>query len=151
LFLYLDLKQLKNIIFCLCLCLLRSVLRDHNNHHLRDLTQLGYYLKDSEVLRSDDAVENGWILNAGITVAENATLYVNSTDSSWLKIIADEETAYPVHVSGSLKIDSVRISSWNPITGHPGVKSPDKQYHVIYIQKILIHFITYYMYSGYGI
>ncbi|MPZ07798.1 MAG: hypothetical protein GEU26_15530, partial [Nitrososphaeraceae archaeon] len=33
--------------------------------------------------------DNVWQLNAGITVAENATLYINSTDTSWLKILAD--------------------------------------------------------------
>ena len=32
---------------------------------------------------------------AGITIAENATLYINSSDTSWLKVIADGETAYP--------------------------------------------------------
>jgi parallel beta-helix repeat protein len=57
-------------------------------------------------------------LNAGITIEENATLYVNSSDTSWLKIIADGETAYPIHVFGSLKIDSVRISSWDPNTNN---------------------------------
>ena len=29
----------------------------------------------------------GWILNAGITVARNATLVIDSTDTSWLKIV----------------------------------------------------------------
>ena len=58
------------------------------------------------------------VLNAGITIAENAILYINSSDTSWLKILADEETAYPIYVSGSLKIDSVRISSWNPNTNN---------------------------------
>ena len=57
-----------------------------------------------------------WLLNAGIIIEQDATLYINSTDTSWLKINADRETAYPILVSGSLKIDSVKISSWNPNT-----------------------------------
>src|ERR671918_3138870 len=61
---------------------------------------------------------NVWQLNAGITVAQNATLYINSSDTSWLKILADGETAYPILVSGSLKIDSAKITSWNPNTNN---------------------------------
>jgi len=60
-----------------------------------------------------------WQLNAGITVAQNATLYINSTDTTWLKILADgEETAHPILVSGSLKIDSAKVTSWNPNTNN---------------------------------
>ena len=55
-----------------------------------------------------------WQLNAGITVAQNATLYINSTDTSWLKILADEETAHPILVSGSFNFDSAKVTSWNP-------------------------------------
>ena len=51
-------------------------------------------------------------------VTQNATLHINSSDSSWLKIISDGETAYPIHVSGSLKIDSVKLTSWNPNTNN---------------------------------
>jgi len=57
-------------------------------------------------------------LNAGIIVAQNATLYINSTDTSWLKILADGETAHPILVSGSLKIDSAKVTSWNPNTNN---------------------------------
>lgn len=59
-----------------------------------------------------------WQLNAGITVAQNATLYINSTDTSWLKILADGETAHHILVSGSLKIDSAKVTSWNPNTNN---------------------------------
>jgi mannuronan 5-epimerase len=61
---------------------------------------------------------NVWQLNAGIAVAPNATLYINSTDTSWLKILADGETAHPILVSGSLKIDSAKVTSWNPNTNN---------------------------------
>jgi parallel beta-helix repeat protein len=79
-----------------------------------NLTQIDSQIKNPDVIRKDTNVDKGWVLNAGITIAEDAILYINSSDTSWLKILADEETAYPIYVSGSLKIDSIRISSWNP-------------------------------------
>ena len=79
------------------------------------LTDINNQLKDPDVLHKETT--NGvWLLNAGIIIEQDATLYINSTDTSWLKINADGETAYPILVSGSLKIDSVKISSWNPNT-----------------------------------
>lgn len=111
---------------------------------------------------------NIWILNAGIEVDKEASLVIDSTDTSWLKIIptptvqlnqksanATEDTNYSddtltviqngskpnssdtnnitkiengtiivskhngdnpngIHVHGSLKIDSVKITSWDP-------------------------------------
>lgn len=82
------------------------------------LTQIDNQLNKSDVIRRDTDLEKGWVLNAGITIAENAILYINSSDTSWLKIIADGETAYPIYVSGSLKVDSVGITSWNPLTNN---------------------------------
>jgi len=66
----------------------------------------------------DGESDTVWQLNAGITVAQNATLHINSTDTSWLKILADGETAHPILVSGSLKIDSAKVTSWNPNTNN---------------------------------
>jgi mannuronan 5-epimerase len=83
-----------------------------------NLSDINNQLKDSDIIHEDETIDKGWILNAGITVAENVTLYINSTDTSWLKILADEETAYPITVFGSLKIDSVKVTSWNPNTNN---------------------------------
>lgn len=77
------------------------------------LTDINNQLKEPDVLHKETT--NGvWLLNAGIVIEQGATLYINSTDTSWLKINADGETAYPILVSGSLKIDSVNVTSWNP-------------------------------------
>ena len=65
-----------------------------------NLTQIDNQLKDSDVIHKDAYIEKGWVLNAGITVAENAILYINSSDTSWLKITSDEETAYPIYYLG---------------------------------------------------
>ena len=86
------------------------------------LTDINNQLKDSSILQKGNNGE--WLLNAGITVAENAALYINSSDTSWLKISADGVTAHPILVSGSLKIDSVKISSWNPTKNNYAL-SPD--------------------------
>jgi mannuronan 5-epimerase len=83
-----------------------------------DLTQIDSALRDPDVLHRDANIEKGWILNAGITVAQNAILYINSSDTLWLKILGDGETDYPILVSGGLKIDSTKISSWNPNTNN---------------------------------
>src|ERR671919_101139 len=88
------------------------------NCETANLTQIDSQIKNPDVIRKDANVDKGWILNAGITVAENATLYINSSDTSWLKIIADGETAHPILVIGSLKIDSAKITSWNPNTNN---------------------------------
>jgi len=58
-----------------------------------------------------------WLLNANIDVENNTNFYINSTDTSWLKInstfsgVADKE---PNHIlsRGNLIIDSVKITSW---------------------------------------
>jgi parallel beta-helix repeat protein len=89
-----------------------------------NLTEIANQLKDPSVLAKDKTVDKGWILNAGLTVAQNAALYINSTDTSWLKIIGDGNTAYPILISGSLKIDSTKITSWNPTTNNYTL-SPD--------------------------
>jgi poly(beta-D-mannuronate) C5 epimerase len=91
-----------------------------------NLTEIANQLKDPSVLVRDKTVDKGWILNAGLTVAQNAVLYINSTDTSWLKIIGDGNTAYPILISGSLKIDSTKVTSWNPTTNNYTL-SPDSQ------------------------
>jgi hypothetical protein len=55
-------------------------------------------------------------LNAGLTVAGHATLFINSSDTSWLKINSDGLNAY--QYVGGFKIDSVKISYWNPVTNN---------------------------------
>jgi mannuronan 5-epimerase len=69
-----------------------------------------------------------WLLNAGLLIDKGATFYINSTDTKWLKIIADGKTAYPIQVSGSLKVDSVKITSWNPKTNDYAL-TPDSERH----------------------
>lgn len=58
-----------------------------------------------------------WALNANLTILSGSTLNIDSKDTKWLKIISDGMTlAYGIHVYGSMKIDSVKVTSWNPET-----------------------------------
>jgi mannuronan 5-epimerase len=85
-----------------------------------NLTDIDNQLRNPDLLHKE--TENGvWLLNAGMVIEEGATLYINSTDTSWLRIVADGETSHPILVSGSLKIDSARVTSWNPNTNNYGL------------------------------
>ena len=78
------------------------------------LTDINTQLNDDNILSKQQQESNLiWLLNAGIVVANNAALYINSTDTTWLKINADGDTANGIDVHGRLKIDSVKITSWN--------------------------------------
>jgi mannuronan 5-epimerase len=76
-----------------------------------NLTDIDNQLNNPNILHKEN-YDDVWLLNANIVVDEDGTLYINSTDTSWLRIAADEKTAYEIHVLGGLKIDSVKISSW---------------------------------------
>jgi parallel beta-helix repeat protein len=84
------------------------------------LTDIDNQLNDNTILEKEQPQQqsnNGvWLLNAGIVVANKATLYINSTDTTWLKINADGNTEHIIEVYGNLRIDSVKITSWNPKT-----------------------------------
>ena len=59
------------------------------------LTNIDNQIQNPDLLHKETT--NGvWLLNAGIVIEQGATLYINSTDTSWLKINADGETAYPI-------------------------------------------------------
>jgi mannuronan 5-epimerase len=59
---------------------------------------------------------NVWLLNAGLKVKKNANLDINSNDVTWLKIILSKKSPNAIEVDGSLNVDSVKITSWNPKT-----------------------------------
>jgi parallel beta-helix repeat protein len=55
-----------------------------------------------------------WILNTNLSIDNGSTLIIDSNDTKWLKIVADGKTENSIEVFGSLKIDSVKITSWDP-------------------------------------
>jgi poly(beta-D-mannuronate) C5 epimerase len=71
----------------------------------------------NSALYKDPNNDGVWLLNANVTILAGSTLNIDSKDTKWLKIISDGKTlAYGIHVYGSLKIDSVKVTSWNPET-----------------------------------
>ena len=74
--------------------------------------------QDQSVLyrETGDVLEKNWILKAGITVNKDATLNIGSDDVTWLKIVPGSAKPNAILVDGSLKVDSVKITSWNPQT-----------------------------------
>ena len=89
-------------------------------------TDIDNKLHDSSILtkQSPDGV---WFLNANLVITKGATFHIDSTDTKWLKIsskvthgvgVTRIAAAYIIDVFGSLKIDSVMITSWDPTTNY---------------------------------
>ena len=84
------------------------------------LSDIDKQLRDPDILsieHSHGTTSNNsktWLLNAGVLVGKEASLEVTPDDVVWLKIVADGKTAHPIKVMGNLKVDSVKITSWNP-------------------------------------
>lgn len=98
------------------------------------------YILTIENNTTNNNSNNTWILNAGLLVEKGATLVIDKSDTGWLKIVPrnvgasssggdddngdeedasgesrnDKSAAYAISVLGSLKIDSVKMSSWDP-------------------------------------
>jgi hypothetical protein len=73
-------------------------------------------LDDQNILyrESDNVLEKNWVLKAGITVNKDATLNIDSDDVTWLKIVPGSAQPNAINVDGSLNVDSVKITSWDP-------------------------------------
>jgi mannuronan 5-epimerase len=87
------------------------------------LTDVYRQLNDDSVLKKeDDKSANGaiWLLNAKFLIEKNSKFIIDSNDTAWLKIVSDGTTnvSNNIMVYGSMKIDSVKITSWNPKTNN---------------------------------
>jgi parallel beta-helix repeat protein len=98
-----------------------------------DLTKIDNEIRNPDILHKE-STDGVWLLNAGIVIEQGASLYINSTDTSWLKIVAPRDTettvtgededgeenhiakANGIEVLGSLKIDSIKMTSWDVST-----------------------------------
>ncbi|HEX6294358.1 MAG TPA: right-handed parallel beta-helix repeat-containing protein, partial [Nitrososphaeraceae archaeon] len=77
--------------------------------------------------------EKVWLLTTDLKVEKDALLDINSNDVTWLKIIPSKKSPNVIEVDGSLKVDSVKITSWNPETNDyvyfsDSVKKAELQY-----------------------
>ena len=82
-----------------------------------NLSEIDKAVNNRSVLEKDrDGV---WILKATIKINPQAKLTVDQTDTSWLKI-TNKNNNEPnfISVSGKVKIDGVKITSWDPITNN---------------------------------
>ncbi len=78
-----------------------------------NLSEIYKAVNNKNVLEKDP--HRVWILNATIKVNPRATLIINQTDTSWLKITNKNNTEPNfISVSGALKIDGIKITSWDP-------------------------------------
>ncbi|HZE77227.1 MAG TPA: NosD domain-containing protein [Nitrososphaeraceae archaeon] len=84
------------------------------------LSDIDKQLRDPDILSIDHSNSSTsdniktWLLNAGVMVGKGASLNLSPEDVAWIKIVADGRTAHPIQVVGNLKVDSVKITSWNP-------------------------------------
>lgn len=79
-----------------------------------NLSQLDKELANSNLLSSN---KKEWLLSANLEISDGATVFINSTDTSWLKIKGDlKNQNYGIKNNGNLLIDNTKISSWNTET-----------------------------------
>lgn len=105
-------------------CINYSIDSDRNTisiscSHDVNLSDIYNSIQNPEILEKDD---NGlWTLDSRIIVEQDATLVIDSKDTTWLKMLAgdkngggDRDNVNSITVLGNLIIDSVKISSWDP-------------------------------------
>lgn len=94
------------------------------------LTDIYNQINDKSII-DKETPDGVWLLNAGIVIEHDAKLVIDRRDTKWLKMLAGEsssndnsnsdgeeeeedESVHAITVHGSLSIDSVKITSWNP-------------------------------------
>ncbi|HSF00872.1 MAG TPA: right-handed parallel beta-helix repeat-containing protein [Nitrososphaeraceae archaeon] len=90
-----------------------------------DFADISKQITDPKILKRESTItttnttdnnEKVWLLNAGISVEKDATLNIDSGEVTWLKRVPSKNTPNAITVDGILKVDSVKITSWNPET-----------------------------------
>jgi hypothetical protein len=88
-----------------------------------DFAEVSRQITDPNILKAETITDTSnnnnqkvWLLYSGLKVEKNAELDINLDDVSWLKIIPSKNKPNAIEVDGSLKVDSVKITSWNPKT-----------------------------------
>ena len=78
-----------------------------------NLSYLYEVLKDPHIIGKEGS--KTWILNANLEVNNGSTLYINSSDTRWLKLNSTGGHSYNIVAHGNLLIDSAKITSWDSI------------------------------------
>jgi len=90
------------------------------------------FIGNNDVLHEENG--NVWVLNSSLVIQRGSTLTLNSTDATWVKISSkgrstgihgiesennvNGSTPFVVQVSGSLVLDGVKLTSWDPDTNN---------------------------------
>ncbi|MGD1837004.1 MAG: right-handed parallel beta-helix repeat-containing protein [Nitrososphaeraceae archaeon] len=88
----------------------------------REITDPNILKKESKISKTTNNTfdnnnnEKIWLLYAGLKVEKDTVFDINSNDITWLKIVPSKKSPNAIKVDGSLKVDSVKITSWNPET-----------------------------------
>jgi len=97
------------------------------------LTDIANKLMDITVL-TKQSPDGTWFLSANLVIAKGASFSIDSTDTKWLKISSEKATAgavsplpYNIDVHGSLKIDSVKVTSWDPATNNYSITNGSRE------------------------
>jgi mannuronan 5-epimerase len=115
-----------------------------------DFADVSRQITDPSILKPEIAAitttnttdnEKVWLLNAGLKVEKNAIFDINSNDVTWLKIIPSNKSSNAITVYGSLKVDSVKITSWNPQTNDYVYFSDAVKYNELQYKKELRPYI----------
>ena len=101
-----------------------------------DLSTIDRVINSSDILKNTS--DKNWILNANISVENRATLFINSTDTNWLRINSTAGRTYSIVAYGNLIIDKTRISSWNS-TSNTETALPDSANKSIPRSYLLMH------------
>ena len=80
------------------------------------LTDIANQINEQDVIKKES--DENWLLNASIIIEKGTTLILDPQDTKWLKILAYGNVAYGIHIYGSLVIDSIKLTSWNPSTNN---------------------------------
>ena len=79
-----------------------------------NLTDVNNQLHNSNILDIQYSGSNKiWLLKANLLIQNGSTFTIDPSDTTWLKIYSDGRTAYNISVNGSMKINAVKITSWN--------------------------------------
>jgi mannuronan 5-epimerase len=91
------------------------------------LTDIDNEFHDASIL-AKQSPSGVWLLGANLIITKGATFHIDATDTKWLKISSKVTSAkiapaYIIDVHGSLKIDSVKITSWDPTTNYYAISN----------------------------
>lgn len=86
-----------------------------------NLSTINQVINSSDILNKTS--DKNWILNANISIENGAKLFINSTDTDWLRINSTGDRPFSIVVYGNLLIDRTKISSWNSTNNSKAILS----------------------------